>query len=56
MSLRNPKKTASEPWNESESDNDYTPSIDEIQDLLRQIEAEMQEQKAEIKVAEPELT
>ena len=48
-SLRKPKKHVSEPWNESESDIDDPPSIEEIQDLLRQIEAEMQEQEAEIK-------
>ena len=53
-SLRKPKKHVSERWNESESDIDDPPSTEEIQDLLRQIEAEMQEQKAEIKVAEPE--
>ena len=53
-SLRKPKKHVSERWNESESDIDDPPSTEEIQDLLRQIKAEMQEQKAEIKVAEPE--
>ena len=53
-SLRKPKKHVSEPWCESESETDDPPSIEEIQDLLRQIEAEMQEQKAAIKVAEPE--
>lgn len=49
-SLRKPMKHVSEPWNESESDIDDPQSIEEIQDLLRLIEAEMQEQKAEIKV------